>query len=231
MSEVPSAAFPDEVVREAAQAIIDDRNDGSIEWAAKAGKIDFAGPENDTLLTVAVVANNRDAVQRIVSLGANVNVPVEVAPIALATEGASSEIVSILLDANADPNGAVGSQTALWRAALGNRQDVVEMLLARGASIDRANVDGDTPFIAAIRGRHYDMASYLLGRGATPFAVAFNGRTAGYWINRANIDPTSDKGRARDRLVQALKDRGHPWPPPGPDEVLAMKAAGQWPPR
>ncbi|WP_086607741.1 ankyrin repeat domain-containing protein [Erythrobacter donghaensis] len=231
MTQVPDAAFPDPVVHQAAQAIVDGGGANEIARAAAAGKLDFAGPQNDTLLTLSVQGNKVEAVREILRRGANPNVPAERAPIAIAASGADFRIVQYLLEAGASPNGIVGSQSAIWRAASGGRRDVAEMLLDAGASIDAADANGDTPLSNAVQSGEFELAHYLLSRGASPFASDKSGVTIGFWLGFVRLDPTSEKGRARDRLIQVLKDRGHPWPPPGPDEVLAMKAAGQWPPR
>lgn len=231
MTTIPREAFPDPVVHAAAQAIADKEFAAQLRAVAAEGKLDFVGPEGDTLLLVAIMANNRDAVRTILQLGGNPNVPQARAPIGVATSVASFEIVQALVDGGADVNGAVDSEPAIWRAALGNRRDVVQLLAQRGAAIDAVNDDGDTPAIAAAQAGHFSMAGALVASGSSPFVVPSSGMTLGFWAYRSRLPSTSDEGRARDRLIQALKDRGHPWPPPGPDEVLAMQAAGQWPPR
>lgn len=231
MTTIPREAFPDPVVHAAAQGIADKDFAAQLSAAAADGKLDYVGPDGDTLLLVAVMANNRDAVQMLLKLGANPDVPLARAPLGVAASVASFEIVEALVNAGADVNGRVESEPAIWRAALSNRRDVVQLLVQRGAAIDAANDDGETPAIAAAQAGHFTMAGTLVASGASLFAVPSSGMTLGFWAHRSRLSSDSDEGRARDRLVQALKDRGHPWPPPGPDEVLAMKAVGQWPPR
>ena len=230
MTTIPREAFPDPVVHAAAQGIAEKDFLAALHAVAAQGKIDYVGPDGDTLLLVAIMANNRDAVEAILQLGANPNVPKDRAPVGVATSVASFEIVQALVKGGADVNGKVESEPAIWRAALSNRRDVVQLFLQGGAAIDAVNDDGETPAVAAAQAGHFSMAGALIASGSSPFVVPSSGMTLGFWTHRSRLASTSEEGRARDRLVQALKDRGHPWPPPGPDEVLAMKAAGQWPP-
>lgn len=231
MTTIPEEAFPDPVVRAAAQAITEDDYAMQIRAAAQAGKIDYVGPDGDTLLQVAILTDNVDAVSALLQLGANPNLPQGKAPIGVATSVASFEVVQALIQAGADANGRVGSEPAIWRAALSNRRDVVRLLLQHGARIDAANDAGETPAIAAAQAGHFSMAGSLIQGGASPFAVPESGMTLGFWANRSRLPDDSDEGRAKNQLIQLLKDRGHPWPPPGPQDVRAMQAAGQWPPR
>jgi len=231
MTTIPSEAFPDPVVHAAAQGIADKDFSAQLRAVAAAGKLDFVGPDGDTLLLIAVMTNNHDAVQALLQSGANPNIPQSKAPVGVATSVASFEIVQALVVGGADVNGRVESEPAIWRAALGNRREVVQLFVQRGAAIDASNGEGETPAIAAAQAGHFSMAGALVASGSSPFAVPSSGMTLAFWAHRSRLSSSSEEGRARDRLIQALKDRGHPWPPPGPDEVLAMKAAGQWPPR
>lgn len=40
----------------------------------------------------------------------------------------------------------------------------------------------------------------------------------------------SDEDKARLRVIEKLKARGYPFPPPGRDEILALYETGNWPP-
>lgn len=230
MTTVPETAFPDPTVRAAAQAITDKDFDRQLEAVARERLLDYVGPEGDTLLLIAIMGNNLDAVEALLRLGANPSLPLERAPIGVACSLGSIEIISALVAAGADVNGKVGSEPAIWRAALSNRTDAVQLLLQNGANIDAANREGETPAIAAAQAGHFSMAAALIERGSSPFAVPETGMTLAFWANRSRLPDESDQGRAKNRLIQMLRDRGHPWPPPSPAEVLAMKAAGDWPP-
>lgn len=230
MLNVKKESIPDPLVYSAAKAISDRHSLEILERVVSERKIDYLNEGDWTLLNIAIHSQNHDAVALILALGANVNFPEHAAPIAVAASCSSLQIVQSLISSGANPDGKAGSQSSLWRAAKAGNFEVVRALLAAGANINRADLNGDTPLSVAVQVNEYDVALYLLSQGASPFEHDKAGLTPGLWAAFADLDPTSEKGRARDRLVQALKDRGHPWPPPGPDEVLAMKAAGQWPP-
>lgn len=230
MTQIPESAFPDPVVLDAAQAIAKDDFDDQLRAVAAERKLDYVGPEGDNLLLVAVMSNNSDAVQALLSLGANPDVPADRAPIAMAASGAKPEIVQAFIGARANVNGKAGSESALWRASLSNRPQVAGMLIENGADVDAANTDGDTPAIAAAQSGNFRMAMFLIERGADPFAVPKSGFTLGFWAERSRLPDAGAEGQAKNQLIQTLKDRGHPWPPLSGDEVLAAQAAGTWPP-
>jgi ankyrin repeat protein len=87
-----------------------------------------------------------------------------------------------MLDAGTDVNlAAVNGVTPLMAAAYGGQKDMVELLLARGASIDaidRLNKNAMT--YAAGEGRT-DVVLLLLARGVDPNAVYQNDLTALMW--------------------------------------------------
>lgn len=229
MIEINSENFPDPSVRSAAEAIASGKGLDQLYKVLEAGKVNYVGPQNDTLLLTAVMVDDLRIVQFLLENGADPNLPNEMAPVAIAAEESGIDVVAALLRAGADPNGRASSQPAVWRAAGAGKKKVLDLLIDNGASPEFANLNGDTALIKAVRSREYEIAHHLLVRGASPFAHDTRGRTAGYWIDFARVDPNSAKGRQRSQLVTALKDRGHPWPPPSPQEVLAMKAAGTWP--
>src|SRR5262249_30916876 len=94
------------------------------------------------------------------------------------------EMLTLLLDAGANVDGACGCVTGeppLWAATLQNRQDHVRELLARGADPNRVAATGNTPLhVAAIRGLG-QVAGQLLAHGARTDAVDSRGRTPGDW--------------------------------------------------
>jgi uncharacterized protein len=77
---------------------------------------------------------------------------------------------------------ASGGLTPLLYAARENCQPCVKALLdaRRGADINRPTPDGVTPLMLAIDNGNYDLANYLLDRGANPHLVDWWGRSALY---------------------------------------------------
>ena len=114
----------------------------------------------------------------------------KVSPVVLAAWEGGLEVLGVLLENGADPNGADGYSQALATAAAHHKQDRIEMLLAHGAEPDfhtgillgmtdqvKARLDADpslvnrrngghTPLeVAALNGKR-PMANLLLERGA-----------------------------------------------------------------
>jgi ankyrin repeat protein len=80
----------------------------------------------------------------------------------------SREMLEVLLEAGADANWAnPGGETLLMTAARTGRLDAVELLLERGAEVDRREgVRGQTALLWAVLGDHPDVVGVLLSRGA-----------------------------------------------------------------
>ncbi|MCB1694260.1 MAG: sigma-70 family RNA polymerase sigma factor, partial [Pseudomonadales bacterium] len=109
-------------------------------------------------------------------------------------------IFDLLLDAGADPDGRCGCATgesAVWAAALFNRQRHLKRLLDRGADPNVFSASGNTPLhVAAMRG-YAEVVSMLLAHGADPSikdrgvegqpplvtatGVSISGRTPAQW--------------------------------------------------
>ncbi len=80
-----------------------------------------------------------------------------------------TKIVSVLLDAGADPNDAdLGKDSsALMHGAAGNvNVETIAELLARGADPNRRNRDGLTPLMRAVETGSIGAAQLLVGHGA-----------------------------------------------------------------
>ena len=232
MSSITEAEFPDPTLRRAAQLV----EEGSVKEAIRLAEkvpdgINAIGPEDDTLLIVAIKTGNSASIEALLAAGANPNIPEKRSPIAVAASTAKIDAVQALLSRGANPNGTSNQQSALWRAANNNRKDVVDLLLTHHASIDQVDGDEFTPALAAAQVDRYRMVEYLLDRGANPFVASSHGLTIGYWISKSNIPANSDEGRARSAVLAKLREGGFPWPPPSLAEVVSAKAAHRWPPQ
>ena len=92
----------------------------------------------------------------------------------LAAQHGHAEIVALLLDAGEDPNrynppGNHAHSTPLHQAALAGRDDVVRLLVTRGARLDiRDTIYNGTPLGWSLRGGRAEIAEYLRAQGAEP---------------------------------------------------------------
>lgn len=84
---------------------------------------------------------------------------------------------------------------ALHYATVKSQAPVVKLLLAKGASVDEVNPDGDTALILAVRNGNVEVIQALINGGANPTASNFKAQDA--------IETARDKGNAQ--LAQALE--------------------------
>lgn len=84
---------------------------------------------------------------------------------------------------------------ALHYATVKSHAPVVKLLLAKGASVDEVNPDGDTALILAVRNANVEVIQALINGGADPTASNFKAQDA--------IETAREKGNAQ--LAQALE--------------------------
>ena len=84
-------------------------------------------------------------------------------PLYYATNGGYEEIVRHLITKVSDLDARTGTAewTALHRAASDGRLNIVKILVEHGARINQVSKDGLTPFHAAVRSGHVDIAQFL----------------------------------------------------------------------
>ena len=197
--------FNDPALQRAAEALLAGESERMLaEASARRDSIDAVDREGSTLLKIALKRNYEAAVKALLALKANPDLPHEAAPIGAAVELANIEIVKLLLKAGANPNGSTNGESALWRAAMGNRREVAEILLQSGAQIDHGDEDGETPVMAAVQASHFQLAIFLLERGASPSAKSGEGENLAYWARQSRINPNNEEGQARERLLSML---------------------------
>jgi len=125
---------------------------------------DIMGPDNwgHTPLHLACVAGHERSVERLVVQCPSVSVATNTAGAPPSQDEANDVIAKIrsgLLSAK-----SVKGQTALHVAAGLGKAGVVEILIDRGADVAIADSDGDTPVIAAYRGKHNELVKFFLDR-------------------------------------------------------------------
>jgi ankyrin repeat protein len=79
------------------------------------------------------------------------------------------DAVMLLLKRGADPNAlAEGGMSALMFAVESNDIILVKMLVLNGADLDLDDAEGTTPLLIAVLNGHFDVAHFLLEKGADP---------------------------------------------------------------
>ena len=144
-----------------------------------------------TYLSLAVQANSVSIVSRLLLQGADPNVannhgrtPLH---LAAASWRGALEVVKLLLRHGANPMAATNDchSTALHMAVRVGRADICDLLLKKGAPIDRPLRSGVTPFMLAVYHNNRMMVRFLMSRGAdVQHATPIYGETAMHTASR-----------------------------------------------
>ena len=128
-----------------------------------------------TALRRAVMAGHKDAVEFLISKGANINAGT---PIQNAVQNGHKGIVEMLIVKGAviDVKNEAGN-TLLHLAAQEGHKDIAELLIEKGIDINAKNNNGQTPAHLAVQNRQRDTVKLLLEKGADINAKDNNGNT------------------------------------------------------
>lgn len=119
--------------------------------------------------------------------------------IVIAAQSASTAVVKLLLDNDANPNLSDNrGQTALMIRSVVGDTTMIKLLLSYGADPNRADTGQETALMKAVRGRKFKAAQALIEAGADPNVQDLTGKTA---LEYAKIS------RSR-RFVRLLQDAG-----------------------
>ena len=133
-----------------------------------AGDISRADKSGNTLLTFAVKHSQFEFLKILIDKGANPNIPDELTftPLMHATQQVDLRATQMLLDApniNIDAKRFDGG-TALMIAASSNKNDVMRVLIDRGADVNATDKYGWTSLMLAARKGHREIVQALLNR-------------------------------------------------------------------
>lgn len=123
-------------------------------------------------LAAAIRQGDLDSVRTIIHSGAKLNVRDEYqsSPLFEAISSGHTEIAEDLLTAGADPNIALGGETALMMAAWNNNVTIAKALLHHGAQVNANTNDNTALVLAAQTSADGKMVQLLLDAGADPNA-------------------------------------------------------------
>ena len=113
-----------------------------------------------TPLHYAASGNHKEIAELLITKGADVNcmcIVTEETPLHLAS---SREIAELLIVAGADVNAKAKGHTPLHHAAYDGHNEIIELLIAKGAVVNTMDEDGDTPLDWAGR-LHEDRFKYI----------------------------------------------------------------------
>ena len=116
-------------------------------------------------------------------------------------------------------------------AVMHSNTEQVRRLAEQHIGLDeREPADQATPMIVASGSDQWPVIEILVDHGADIWAHDQFGVTMAQMAATSRILKGSKEDQARLRVIEKLKARGYPFPPPKAEEVLALDKAGQWPP-
>jgi ankyrin repeat protein len=213
MQENPADHFTEPDTLALAEALM--ANDGAriAELLAAGADLDAGGRDGMTMLQWQIFRGDHRRFRWLLDLGADPDAPgwYEDTAVHLAAQYMNTSFLEILLDHGANPN-AVNKrqgQTPLFNALDTRRQDNVELLIARGADIEHADLSGTRPLLHAARINSSENVVRFLQLGADPEATDNLGVT--FQPSFFRTDPallSHEARRSREWVVDFLTERG-----------------------
>lgn len=115
-------------------------------------------------------------------------------------------------------------------AVMYGETDKVRRLAEKGIGLDeRRPANNSTPMIFAAATDQWPAVEILIDHGADIWAYDMFGVTAARFAPTSRVERGSTEDQARLRVIEKLKARGYPFPPPNSDEVMALVERGEWP--
>lgn len=187
------------------------------------------GPKDDPsnrirLLHYAVAADDAVAVRTLIGVGADPELNAEGFGPALlfAVVLDKSEMLSLLIELR--PISSLARETLrdlVFRSVALPRPRALEVLLNKGVPVDLNDDAGYTPLMRAIDAQDYELAQWLVSKGASVHAQAKSGMTPAYSVqyDLQRFNPDSTTYAKVLRLQQSMQARGAVFPAPSPKEV------------
>lgn len=184
---------------------------------ARGAKPDEPDPNyKQTALMVAARSGNADIVQVLLKAGARADAQTRrgrTPAFRLPSSNAGSKGDGIVRGGWPDRgqrDATPGAKTPLLYAARQGHLEVVKLLLAAGADIEKSDADGVTPLLMAVLNGQFAVAGYLLAQGANVKAMDWYGQTPLFaavdWRNLEVSGPTRDNGVDRAAALRLIRD-------------------------
>jgi uncharacterized protein len=183
------------------------------------------------LLHYTIAAKNQRAVKVLLEVGADPELSVQ--GFGSAFDFASTlrdmEMLSLLLDMR--PVKALSRNTVenlLFESVTDNSPQCLEILFKRGVPIDLPDSADYTVMMRAMDAQDYDLAEWLLLKGASVFVATGGGVTPAYSVefHLKKFKPGSPTYNKVLHLKKLMEERGAVFPAPSPEEVRAQRTKG-----
>ena len=198
---------------------------------------DLIGKNGLTFLSIAILANRKEAFETLIELGAVGDPEGKAAGHTMynATMVSNISWLQGLLKAGASLDGFGGGNRLIVQAMNSRIKGRLDYYLDNGANIDGESNLGGTAALTAARNQQFETVNDLLDRGASIWAMDKLGGTIGYHAAAAGKLPTWKVGGPHDkqrvRILDRLKKAGFPSPAPAPKVGIELKKNLQWPPK
>ena len=183
------------------------------------------------LLHYAIAANNSQAIKILVAVGADPELKTEGFGRALmfAMTLDKVDMLALLLDLR--PISKLSRETLkslLFRSVAMPRPRCLELLLKRGVPIDYPDDVGSTVMMAAMDAQDYDLAEWLILKGASVHIQLGSDMSPAYLVqwHLQKFKPGSTTYNKVLHLKKLMEDRGAVFPALSPAEVRAKRAKG-----
>jgi len=135
------------------------------------------GPDDGTLLLLAVKHGHRDLVECLISNGADLDhlSSMGATPLLMATSRGNIDMVELLISsgANVDAGDGGGYNALITNANIGS-QEMAELLIRRGANVNAITRDNMTALLMATYSNHKEMVKLLLSHNADVSMICDN---------------------------------------------------------
>ncbi len=134
----------------------------------------FLGKDRMTPLILAVLKQDRLAIQMLMRNGADAEMMIQGVGSALHVACRDKDTTSLvaMLDAGANPSLNIGGEPLSFTAVKNDRIEPIKVLFSRGLSIEARNTSGDTLLIQAIMVNDIEFAGWLIEQGANVHAIS-----------------------------------------------------------
>ena len=204
--------FPDSAVRQLARAAAAGDSNRVDRLLRQGVDINGRGRDNATPLFWSIIVYDLNGFRHLLAKGADANIqPVTRRGVMhLAAMAKDPEFLEAAIAAGGNVNlvSRHDGTTPISSAIIGRRIRNIERLIASGADINFQDPEGVTPaqLAAAING--FDMAYYLLAKGADPMLQTKYGHTIMFPIKNNRVALGSDGEKWRLRVIELLKEKG-----------------------